>query len=401
VVSQDKNIASSVVNIVYNVGSKHETPERTGFAHLFEHLMFEGSEDIANFDEPLQEVGGNNNAFTSTDITNYYIHLPAHALDTALWLESNRLKGLAFSEEKLRVQKGVVIEEFNQNYINQPYGDLFHELRSMCFSKHGYAWPTIGKTPQHVEDATLEEVKAFFYAHYTPSNACLVVVGPQSPEEVLNRVKYWFEDVERKQDGAYTPWEEKDASLSREKTVVKKAPLSLSLMAFPTPSCFDPNYPLLELFADIMGGGKSSRIHRKLVDEGSLTDGFVGLTHETDSGLAYIPLFFGQLNEPKAVEKAFAVLWESSLKDGSEEMEAEWEKAKNQWLLDWEMLFLNPVKKAQWLAKAALFGKVDLLNTLPETVKRSTWSSAQPYIQEIFQLANSKVLHYLKEEDQQ
>src|ERR1700712_4718024 len=177
IVHEDHTTPMAVVNILYDVGARDENPEQTGFAHLFEHLMFGGSVNIPSYDEPLQRVGGENNAFTSADVTNYYLTLPASNLETGFWLESDRMLSLAFDTKSLEVQRKVVIEEFKQRYLNQPYGDVWLKLRPLAYQVHPYQWATIGKEISHIENATLEDVKEFFFSHYIPRNAILVVAG--------------------------------------------------------------------------------------------------------------------------------------------------------------------------------------------------------------------------------
>ena len=189
---QDKTTPIVAFNILYDVGAKDENPDKTGFAHLFEHLMFGGSKNIENFDTPLQLAGGQSNAFTSNDITNYYVTLPKENLETAFWLDSDRLDQLAFTPKSLEVQRSVVIEEFKQRYLNQPYGDLWLELRPLAYQKHPYQWATIGKEVKHIEDATMDDVKAFFYKHYGPQNAILCVAGDVDLEEVKSLTNKWF-----------------------------------------------------------------------------------------------------------------------------------------------------------------------------------------------------------------
>src|SRR3954468_19471822 len=184
IVHQDKSTPIACLNILYDVGSRDEHPEQTGFAHLFEHLMFGGSMNIINYDEPLQMVGGENNAFTTNDITNYYLTLPVDNLETGFWLESDRMLSLAFSDKSLEVQRSVVIEEFKQRYLNQPYGDVWLLLRPMAYKKHPYKWATIGKEISHIENAKMEDVKSFFHEHYNPSNAIMVVAGNVDSAEV-------------------------------------------------------------------------------------------------------------------------------------------------------------------------------------------------------------------------
>src|SRR5215218_1041498 len=182
----------AVVNVMYDVGAKDEDPGRTGFAHLFEHLMFGGSVNIKDYDEPLQMAGGENNAYTTNDLTNYYIQLPANNLTTAFWLESDRMLSLAFSEKSLEVQRQVVIEEFKQRYLNQPYGDVWLMLRPLAYKVHPYQWATIGKEISHIANATVEDVKEFFYRHYVPDNAIMCVAGNVKADEVFKMAEEWF-----------------------------------------------------------------------------------------------------------------------------------------------------------------------------------------------------------------
>src|SRR6056297_197245 len=198
IVHRDVSTPIATVNMLYNVGSKHENPERTGFAHLFEHLMFEGSVNIPSYDTPLQKAGGENNAFTSNDITNYYLTLPSENLEIAFWLESDRMLGLNLTEEKVEIQKNVVIEEFNQRYLNQPYGDSFFLLRSMAYKVHPYQWSPIGRDPSHIRSATLKEVTDFFYNHYAPNNAILSIVGRTEPDKVKELANKWFGAISRR-----------------------------------------------------------------------------------------------------------------------------------------------------------------------------------------------------------
>ncbi len=193
-VHEDHSTPMAVLNLLYNVGARDELADKTGFAHLFEHLMFGGSVNVPSFDEPLQLVGGENNAFTNNDITNYYITLPAANLETAFWLESDRMLSLSFDPEVLEVQRKVVIEEFKQRYLNQPYGDVWLKLRPLAYQEHPYRWATIGKEISHIEEATMEDVKSFFKTHYIPNNAYLVIAGDVTLEEAKathRKVVWW------------------------------------------------------------------------------------------------------------------------------------------------------------------------------------------------------------------
>jgi len=191
-VHQDSSTPIVNMNLLYNVGARDEDPNRTGFAHLFEHLMFGGSVNIPFYDEPLDRAGGENNAFTTNDLTNYYLSLPKENIETGFWLESDRMLSLAFSQESLDVQKSVVVEEFNQSYLNQPYGDAWLLLRPLAYKVHPYMWPTIGKNPQHIKDATLDDVKSFFYSHYAPNNAVFCISGNVEVSEVKKLAEKWF-----------------------------------------------------------------------------------------------------------------------------------------------------------------------------------------------------------------
>src|ERR1044071_8652877 len=192
IVHEDPSVQIAVMNILYDVGSRDEQPHKTGFAHLFEHLMFGGSVNIPSYDEPLQLVGGENNAFTTNDITNYYLTLPADNLETGFWLESDRMLSLAFSDKSLEVQRNVVIEEFKQRYLNQPYGDVWLLLRPLAYQQHPYKWATIGKEISHIADAQITDVKNFFRKHYSPINAILVVAGNVTVDKAKYLAEKWF-----------------------------------------------------------------------------------------------------------------------------------------------------------------------------------------------------------------
>src|ERR1043165_8330762 len=219
IVHQERSTPIACVNILYNVGSRDESPEQTGFAHLFEHLMFGGSVNIPNYDEPLQRVGGENNAYTTNDITNYYLTLPAENLETGFWLESDRMLSLAFSDKSLDVQRNVVIEEFKQRYLNQPYGDVWLLLRPLAYKVHPYQWATIGKEISHIEHANLDDVKSFFNKFYCPDNAIMVVAGNVKTDDVYKRAEAWFGEIKRSiDDGREYPVEPKQIE-KRELTV--------------------------------------------------------------------------------------------------------------------------------------------------------------------------------------
>jgi len=264
---QDTTSPMAVLNLMYNVGSRDEHPEKTGFAHLFEHLMFGGSKNIPVFDEPLQRVGGENNAFTNTDITNYYVSLPADNLATACWLESDRMLELNFSPKSLEVQQNVVIEEFNQRYLNQPYGTAMHELRKLAYQQHPYQWPTIGSIPQHVADATLEDVKSFFYKYYRPNNAILVIGGNLELSQAKDMAFKWFADIPKGNTPKRNLPVEPRQSAARFAETKNNVPLDAIYKAYHMPGRFESDFYAADLMSDILGRGKSSRLHEILVDE--------------------------------------------------------------------------------------------------------------------------------------
>lgn len=266
-VHEDPATPMAAVNLLYDVGARDEDPDKTGFAHLFEHLMFGGSTNIPHFDTPLQRVGGENNAFTSNDITNYYITLPAVNIETAFWLESDRMLNLAFSEKSLEVQRQVVCEEFKQRYLNQPYGDVWLRLRPLAYKAYPYRWATIGKELAHIEQAKMEDVRAFFDTYYAPNNAVMVVAGAVKTAAIKQLAEKWFSPIPAK--GKYTrifPSEPEQTEAHRE-IVHADVPLSSIYIAFHAPARTDDTYHAMDLISDLLGQGPSSRLYRQLVKE--------------------------------------------------------------------------------------------------------------------------------------
>ncbi|MBA4056493.1 MAG: peptidase M16, partial [Marivirga sp.] len=266
IVHEDPTVQIAVMNILYDVGSRDERPEKTGFAHLFEHLMFGGSKNIPNYDEPLQRVGGENNAFTNTDITNYYLTLPASNIETGFWLESDRMLSLSFDPKVLEVQRKVVIEEFKQRYLNQPYGDVWLKLRPLAYQVHSYQWATIGKEISHIEDATMEDVKEFFFRYYVPNNAVLVVAGNVTADQVKKLSEKWFGPVPAGTKGRNLVAEPKQTK-KRFLEVGAKVPASAFYKAYHMPGRFHQDYYAIDLLNDIMSRGQSSRLYQQLVKE--------------------------------------------------------------------------------------------------------------------------------------
>lgn len=296
---KDPTTPMAVVNILYDVGARDESEEKTGFAHLFEHLMFGGSVNIPDFDAPLQRAGGESNAFTSNDITNYYDVLPAQNLDTALWLESDRMLSLAFTDKSLEVQRQVVIEEFKQRYLNQPYGDVWLELRPLAYQKHPYKWATIGKDIIHIEEAKMEDVRAFFQRYYHPGNAILCVAGNFELEDIKKRVEYWFGSIPGKLKPARVIPAEPIQKDYRELTLERNVPADAFYYAFKMSHRKSLEYYITDLISDALGREKSSRLYVRLKKElnlvteinsyitGSLDEGLLMISGKLNSGISF------------------------------------------------------------------------------------------------------------------
>src|ERR1700761_8060643 len=308
IVHEDHTTPMAVLNILYDVGARDENPEQTGFAHLFEHLMFGGSINIPQYDEPLQRVGGENNAFTSNDITNYYITLPAANMETAFWLESDRMLSLAFSEKSLEVQRNVVIEEFKQRYLNQPYGDVWLRLRPLAYKTHPYQWATIGKEIKHIEDARIEDVKAFFKKHYNPQNAIMVVGGDITVEQVKQLSEKWFGPIPAGEKYVRNIPQEPEQHEARRETVTAKVPLNDIYIAFQMPGRLDEGYYEIDLVSDILSRGNSSRLYRTLVKDKQLFSEVHAYNMGSfDKGMFVIE---GKPLENVSIETAEAAIWE-------------------------------------------------------------------------------------------
>jgi zinc protease len=321
IVHEDNTTPMAVLNILYDVGARDEDPGQTGFAHLFEHLMFGGSVNIPNYDGPLQRVGGENNAFTSNDITNYYITLPSANLETAFWLESDRMLSLAFSEKSLEVQRNVVIEEFKQRYLNQPYGDVWLKLRPMVYKKHPYRWATIGKTIKHIEDAKIEDVKAFFKKHYNPQNAIMVVGGDVKTEDIKAMAEKWFGPIPAGDRYVRNLPQEPAQNDERRETVTAKVPLNDVYIAFQMEGRLDDSYYAVELMSDILSRGNSSRLYRSLVkDKPLFSEVHAYITGSLDTGMFVLE---GKPLEGVSIEQAEQALWQEVEKLKTEEVPAD------------------------------------------------------------------------------
>lgn len=393
-VHEDPTTPMAVVNILYDVGARDEHPDQTGFAHLFEHLMFGGSVNIPSYDEPLQRVGGENNAFTSNDITNYYITLPSVNLETAFWLESDRMLSLAFSEKSLEVQRNVVCEEFKQRYLNQPYGDVWLKLRPMAYKQHPYQWATIGKSLDHIENANIDDVKAFFARHYNPSNAIMVVGGDVKLEEVKRLSEKWFGNIPSGEKLPRMLPIEDDQSEERIETVHANVPLSAIYKVFHMPARTEPGYYAADLVSDILSRGNSSRLFRNLLKDKKLfSDINAYLTGSLDAGLFVVE---GKPLPGVTMEIAEAAIWEELNRISTELVpEDELTKVKNK--MESTMVFseMSLLDKAMNLAYFELLGDANELNVETQKYLHVTAEDIRNQAKHIFRKENSSTLYYL------
>lgn len=394
-VHEDESTPLAAVNILYNIGSRDEDENRTGFAHLFEHLMFGGSVNIQSYDEPLQKVGGENNAFTSPDITNYYVTLPAENIETAFWLESDRMLSLSFDPKALEVQRKVVIEEFKQRYLNQPYGDAWLQLRPLAYQVHPYKWATIGKEISHIENATMEDVKAFFNKYYIPNNAIMVVAGNIKTAAVKVLAEKWFGPIPAgKAYQRQLPQEPRQLE-KRTKTVYADVPLDAIYKVYHMPGRYSKPYHVADLLSDVIGRGKSSRLYEQLVKKEKLFNTLNAyVSGSLDPGLLVIN---GKLNAGISVEQGEEAIERVLMKLREEVIsEEELQKVKNQAeasLIFSEVELLN---RAMNLAFAALSGDPDYVNKEPGIIQEVTASELKAMAEKMLVPENCSTLFYKK-----
>ena len=392
-VHRDTTTLLAAFNLLYNVGARDETEDKTGFAHLFEHLMFGGSKNIPSFDEPLQRAGGENNAFTSNDITNYYETLPAHNLETAFWLESDRMLELDFEGRALEVQRKVVSEEFKEHYINQPYGDVWHKLRALAYTTHTYKWPTIGKELSHIENATIDDVKKFFFKNYRPNNAILVVAGNVEVSEVKRLAEKYFGNIPS------NPTIEKNIPAEPKQTEERKlevradVPLDALYKVYHMPGRLDIRYYPVDLLSDILSAGKSSRLYQSLVKEKKLFSEISAyITGSIDPGLF---VFEGKLVKGVKMQDAETALQEEInliIEAGVDSVELE--KVKNRVESQIEFAEMEVLHKAMSLAYAELLGDANLVNTEKSLYQKVTSAEIQAEAKNILQKENCSTLYY-------
>lgn len=391
---QDTSSQLCVLNTIYRVGSKDENPNHTGFAHLFEHLMFGGSINIKDFDTELQKVGGESNAFTSNDITNYYVTLPAINIETGFWLESDRMMSLAFSQESLDVQKNVVIEEFKERYLNQPYGDIWLKLLPLVYKVHPYSWPTIGKDISHIEQSTLDDVKAFFKRFYCPNNAILSVVGNITLQKTKQLVEKWYNDIPSQNliRESY-PQEPKQVAPQKE-TLTADVPLDVVVKAYHCCKRMHKDYYTTDLLCDIIGTGRSSRLYNSLVKGKKLFSELdCYLTGDIETGLFII--------EGKAItgvniydaEQAIITEVERLITDGIKVDELQ--KVKNKAETHIKFNDLGVLNKAMKLAYCEVLGDVNLINTEVDQYTSIVNDDIIKVAAEILNENNCSTLYYL------
>jgi len=396
IVHQDLSTPMAVLNIMYDVGARDEDPERTGFAHLFEHLMFGGSINVPNYDEPLQMAGGENNAYTTNDLTNYYIQLPTDNLETAFWLESDRMLSLAFDEKSLETQRKVVCEEFKEHYLTKPYGDVWHKMRELAYKTHPYRWMTIGKELSHIENATLEDVKGFFFKHYRPVNAVMCVAGNVTVERVKELAEKWFGDIPSGEKYKRNLPQEPVQNEERKQVIKAKVPLDALYKTWHMPSRLDRRYYIVDLLTDILGGGGSSRLYQALVKEKQLFSN-IQCFHfgSTENGLLAID---GKLVKGVKIEEAEQAV-ENVLEQMKQEvvMEIELQKVKNK--TESMIVFedMSVMSRATSLAYYETLGDAAWMNFELEKYNTVTTQDILEESRNIFRKENCNTIYYLSD----
>ncbi|MEH0158345.1 pitrilysin family protein [Limibacter armeniacum] len=396
VVHEDHTFPSAVLNIMYNVGSRDEEEHKTGFAHLFEHLMFGGSVNVPSYDEPLQRVGGSNNAYTSPDVTNYYVTLPAQNIETAFWLESDRMLSLSFDPNVLEVQRKVVIEEFKQRYLNQPYGVAWHKLREMSYKEHSYKWPTIGKEVSHIEDATMEDVKDFFFTHYRPNNAVLVVAGNVTLDQVKELTEKWFGPIPAGKVPERDIPKESPQTEARFTEVTENVPVDALYKVWHMGARGEGDYYATDLLSDVMGRGKSSPLYQKLVREKRLFSSLNAyITGSLDPGLFCIA---GRLQQGVTLDEANLAIEELIEEVKVKRVtESELEKVKNQVEFGIAAGKSELLPRAVALAYGAIMGNPNLVNEEEVLVRKVTAEDVNKAMDKYLVKENCSTLYYKSE----
>jgi predicted Zn-dependent peptidase len=392
-VHEDHSTPMAVVNVMYDVGSRDEAPNKTGFAHLFEHLMFGGSIHIPDYDEPLQKAGGENNAYTTNDLTNYYCQLPAQNIETAFWLESDRMLSLAFSEKSLATQRKVVCEEFKEHYINKPYGDIWHQMRALAYKVHPYQWMTIGKELSHIENAQIGDVKGFFFKHYRPINAILVVAGNVKTEHIKTLADKWFGNIPMGEKYNRNILQEPLQTAARLLTIEADVPLDAFIKTWHMEGRLGTGYYAADLISEILGGGSSSRLYQSLVKEKQLFSNVDCYHYGTvEPGLLTIE---GKLVKGVTMDKVEAAIAEEIEKISTQLVSnTEMEKIKNKTESVIAFEDMAVMSRANSIAFYELLGNANLMNTELEKYKSLTAEDIKKFSQQIFANTNSNTIHY-------
>jgi zinc protease len=396
IVHQDTSTPMAVVDVMYDVGSRDEDPSQTGFAHLFEHLMFGGSENIPGYDEPLQMAGGENNAYTTNDLTNYYIQLPAENLETAFWLESDRMLSLAFSEKSLDVQRKVVCEEFKEHYLTKPYGDAWHKMRELAYKKHPYRWMTIGKDLSHIENARVEDVKKFFFKYYRPANAILVVAGNVTVEKVKELSEKWFSEIPAGEKYKRNLPKEDEQNEARRSVINGNVPLDSFYKCWHMPDRLDKKYYVVDLLTDILSGGGSSRLFHSLVKQKQVFSN-IECYHfgSSDPGLLTIE---GKLVKGVKIEDAEKAVEEELDKMKNELVsETELQKVKNKTESMIAFEDMSVMSRANSLAYYELLGDAAWMNQELDKYATVTTADILQESRNLFREANSNTIYYLSQ----
>lgn len=393
IVHEDPSSRLAAVNIMYNVGARDEEVGKTGFAHLFEHLMFGRSRHIPSYDQALQQVGGDNNAYTTPDVTNYYCTLPAVNLATAFWLESDRMLGPSFDPQVLAVQQQVVIEEFKERYLNQPYGNAWLKLSELAYTVHPYRWPVIGQDISHIAQATMEDVQAFFTKFYVPNNAILVVAGGVRLSQVKELCQKWFEPIPAGSTHVRALPQEPLQKAPRSITLEADVPLDAIYKAYHVPARLSPAYHAMELLCTSLAVGKSARLYEQLVETKPYLNTVEAYTTETaDPGLLIIS---GTLNEGisfEQVEEALLPIFESVQAQGLTATELA--KAKNHAEAHWVYTAVDLRYRAQALALATSLGDTNLVNNEAEKIRGVTLDDAKCIAKQVLDAENSSTIYY-------
>lgn len=389
----DTSTQMVALNVLYDVGARDEHPEHTGFAHLFEHLMFGGSLHIPDYDGPLQMAGGESNACTNNDITNYWLTLPKQNAELGFWLESDRMLSLEFSPKSLEVQRSVVMEEFKQRCLNQPYGDISHFLRPLAYRVHPYQWPTIGKDLSHIAEATMEQVKAFFFRYYAPNNAILVVAGNISWEDTLSLTEKWFASIPRREVPTRALPQEPEQTAMRRLEVERDVPVDALYMAFHMDARDGKNFYACDILTDLLSNGQSSRLNQHLVQERKIfsnIDAYISASR--DAGLLYVS---GKPAKGISLKQAEEAVWEQ-LQILSEELvgEHELEKVKNKFESTQIFNNLSYLNVATNLAWYELIGKAEDIDTEVDRYRAVTTEQLRTVASQVFSKPNASILYY-------